>query len=120
MDTLNFPAGGADRNAMEQAIPQTEARPSMAILQVFLYLQLLDFLTTMLGFRLGLGEASPFVRILTHMGAAFGIALSKFVAVGLAAAAVWLNRPRVIILINYWFAILVVWNLSLMVYAVMR
>ena len=31
-------------------------------LVAFLYLQLLDFLTTMVGIRVGLAESSPFVR----------------------------------------------------------
>ena len=33
-------------------------------LQVFFYLQVLDVLTTWLGFRIGLSEASPFIRML--------------------------------------------------------
>ena len=105
---------------MAQAILRTDSRLGTATMQIFLYLQLLDFLTTMLGLRLGLGEASPFIRMLTRMGPAFGVAFSKLVAVGLAAAAIWLNRPRVILFINYWFAALVAWNLLLMVYAVTR
>ena len=36
----------------------------MALTQVFVYLQLLDLLTTLLGLRLGAVEASPFVRLL--------------------------------------------------------
>jgi hypothetical protein len=103
---------------MEQTADRIEARPSMMVLQVFVYLQVLDFLTTILGLRLGLGEASPFIRLLTHWGPAFGVALSKVVALALAGLALWLNRQRVIHLINYWFAGLVAWNLSLMIYAV--
>ncbi|MCX7605249.1 MAG: DUF5658 family protein [Bryobacteraceae bacterium] len=94
-------------------------QPGMgAILQVFFYLQVLDFLTTILGFRLGLSEASPFVRMLTQIGPALGVALSKLIALTLAVVCLWLNRPRVLRWINYWYAALVVWNLSLMVIAV--
>lgn len=81
------------------------------LLQVFVYLQLLDFITTMLGFRLGAGEASPFIRMLQHFGPAIGVALSKGVALGLGALCVFLKRGRIIGWINYWYAGLVAWNL---------
>ena len=42
----------------------------MGIYQVFIYLQLLDLLTTLLGFRLGAAEASPFIRLMMHAGPA--------------------------------------------------
>jgi len=49
-------------------------------LQTFLYLQVLDVLTTFLGFRMGLSEASPFIRALMGMGPMTGVLLSKVVA----------------------------------------
>jgi Domain of unknown function (DUF5658) len=82
-------------------------------LHVFLYLQVLDVVTTWLGFRLGLAEASPFVRLLMHSGPLAGVLASKLVALLLGAFCVWRRRPQVIHLINYWYAALVVWNLSL-------
>ena len=39
----------------------------MLILQVFIYLQVLDFLTTLVGFKLGASEASPFIAKLIHL-----------------------------------------------------
>ena len=44
----------------------------MAITQIFIYLQLLDLLTTLVGFKLGAREASPFIRMLMHAGPAAG------------------------------------------------
>jgi hypothetical protein len=82
-------------------------------LQLFFYLQLLDVLTTLLGFRLGLSEASPFIQFLMHFGVLTGLLGSKVVAVCLAAFCVWRRRFRVITLINYWYAALVIWNLAL-------
>ena len=82
-------------------------------LQVFLYLQLLDILTTWVGFRLGLAEASPFIRYLLRMGPVVGLLGAKLVAVLLGAFCVWRHRFRVIQIINYWFAALVFWNLAL-------
>ena len=40
----------------------------MALTQIFIYLQLLDLLTTLVGFKLGASEASPFIRMLMHAG----------------------------------------------------
>jgi hypothetical protein len=81
--------------------------------QVFLYLQLLDALTTLLGFRVGLAEASPFVRLLTELGPIPGIMADKLAAILLAGVCIWTGRPRTITWINYWFAGLVTWNLGL-------
>lgn len=89
------------------------AQHELPSLQVFLYLQLLDVLTTLLGFRIGLSEASPFVGLLVQMGPATGLLLSKIVAVGLGAFCLWTNRSRVIRWINYWYAALVLWNIVL-------
>lgn len=82
-------------------------------LHVFLYLQVLDALTTWLGFRMGLDEASPFIRLLMHWGPFAGVLASKAVALLLGAFCVWRRRYHVIQLINYWYAALVVWNLAL-------
>jgi hypothetical protein len=83
-------------------------------LQLFLYLQVLDLVTTLVGFRLGASELSPFVRWLTEIGPATGVLLSKVVAVGLAAFCVITARYRTIRLINYWYAGLVLWNLGIL------
>lgn len=82
-------------------------------LQIFLYLQVLDVLTTWLGFRIGLAEASPFIRVLMGMGPMAGLLGSKLIALLLGAACVRSGRFHVIRLINYWYAALVVWNLTL-------
>jgi len=83
----------------------------MLTVQVFLYLQVLDFMTTLLGFRLGASEASPFIRTLIHMGPAIGIACSKAIALGLGAFCIWRKKAHIIGWVNYWYAGLVVWNL---------
>ena len=87
----------------------------MLTVQLFIYLQLLDFLTTMLGYRLGAGEASPFVRALTAYGPALGVALSKLVALALGGFCIWRRKTHVISWINYWYAGLVVWNLCVII-----
>ena len=85
----------------------------MLHIQVFIYLQVLDFLTTLVGLQIGLGEASPFIRGLMEMGPATGLLLSKLVAFTLGGVCIWLNKRQVVKWINYWYAGLVVWNICL-------
>jgi hypothetical protein len=89
----------------------------MGIYQVFVYLQLLDLLTTLIGFRVGAVEASPFVRLMMHAGPALGVASSKVLALGLGAFCVYMNKPHVIKWITCWYSGLVAWNLLVMLAA---
>jgi hypothetical protein len=81
------------------------------IVRIFLYLQILDILTTLVGVKLGVAEASPFVKFLMYFGPAAGLAGSKLLGVGLAGVAIVLQRVHLLKWINYWYASLVVWNL---------
>ncbi len=65
----------------------------------------------MVGFRLGLNEASPFLRALMHGGPVAAILFSKILALGIAGLCAALNRGLIVRRINYWYAGLVVWNL---------
>jgi hypothetical protein len=89
----------------------------MGIAQVFIYLQLLDLLTTLVGFKLGAAEASPFIRVLMHAGPAAGVAISKLVALGLGGLCVYLKKQHLIRWATYWYSGLVVWNLMIMLSA---
>jgi len=91
----------------------------ISIYQVFIYLQLLDLLTTLVGFKVGVGEASPFIRVLMHAGPATGVVLSKILALGLGAFCVWANKAHVVRWISYWYGAIIVWNLSVMLAAPM-
>jgi hypothetical protein len=86
----------------------------MDLTQVFIYLQLLDLLTTLLGLRLGAVEASPFVRLLMHAGPAAGIAASKVLALALGAYCVYTKRIGLIRVAAYWYGGLVAWNLIIL------
>jgi hypothetical protein len=80
-------------------------------LEVFLYLQTLDVLTTLIGFSLGNTEASPFIGLLVRYGPVAGLALSKLLAVVLVLVCYRMQRTSLIRWINYWYAALIVWNL---------
>jgi len=86
----------------------------MAITYIFVYLQLLDLLTTLVGFRLGAAEASPFIRMLMHAGPAMGIVASKVLALGLGAVCIYAKKQHLIRWTTYWYGALVVWNLMIM------
>jgi hypothetical protein len=81
------------------------------LIEVFLYLQVLDILSTLIGFSLGNTEGSPFVRLMVQWGPVAGLLLSKILAVGIATACLVLRRRKLILWINYWYAAVVVWNL---------
>ena len=82
--------------------------PSMS---VFFALQALDVLTTLIGLHMGAKEASVFVGRLLALGPVAGLLISKCFAVILATAALGFKRPRVVVFLNYWFAVLIAWNL---------
>jgi hypothetical protein len=89
----------------------------ISVYQVFIYLQLLDLLTTLVGFKVGAAEASPFIRMLMHAGPAVGVVVSKVLALGLGAFCVWANKAHVVRWISYWYSALIVWNLMVMLAA---
>jgi hypothetical protein len=78
---------------------------------IFVYLQLLDLLTTLVGFKLGAQEGSPFVRLLIHAGAVEGVVMAKLVALTFGAFCIRSRKMRVLKWIVYWSGALVVWNL---------
>jgi hypothetical protein len=88
-----------------------------ASIGIFTYLQLLDFLTTVVALKFGLIETSPFIRMLMRGNTAIGLAESKMLAMLLAGGCLLLQRRMIIHWVNRWYAALVVWNLCLIVMA---
>jgi hypothetical protein len=97
---------------MEQVLRIVLAQENRTAVQVFLYLQLLDLLTTLVGLRFGAGEASPFIRMLMFVGPETAVLLSKLAALALGALCIRLNKTHLIRWVCYWYAALVVWNLG--------
>lgn len=83
----------------------------MIAIIVFALLQVADVVTTMIGFKLGAGEASPFVRMLVQGSTSplHGLLAAKLVAVILGAFVVYSRRS--LRKVNIWFTALIVWNL---------
>jgi hypothetical protein len=81
-------------------------------IEVFVLLQVLDFLTTLVGLRLGAAEMSPFIAWLMRLGGPLaGLTAAKLIGLGLGGLCLWLRKPRAIQLANYYFAALVSWNM---------
>ncbi len=102
---------------LESGLLQADAvnrKNRMALIYIFAYLQVLDLLTTLVGFRLGAAEASPFIRLMMHFGPAAGVVLSKLFALCLGGVCVYLKKQYLIRWITYWYGGLVVWNLTVM------
>jgi hypothetical protein len=90
----------------------------MPAIQIFVYLQLLDFLTTAAGFKEGAYEVSPFIIKLIHSSSPLlGLAVSKAIGLVVGGLCIAMNRVRLIAVINYWYAGLVVWNLCVILVA---
>lgn len=78
-------------------------------MRLFILLQVLDIATTLGGFALGAGEASPFVRLLvTSVHPVVALLAVKLAA--LIAAAYWYDAGRSFVKFNAWFGAVVLWN----------
>jgi len=86
-------------------------------LTVFFSLQALDLVTTVIGLRVGASEGSYFVSRLMHLGTIEALLISKTFAILLGLAALRLKRPRVVVFLNYMFAVIVTWNLAMIIYS---
>jgi Domain of unknown function (DUF5658) len=107
------PSGARDYQAaqLRAAAPPQRIPTVLVSIEVFFYLQALDFLTTLIGLKMGIAEASPFIRSLLHFGPGIAVAASKIVALMLAAFCIKLNRSHMLRYVNYWYAAVVIWNL---------
>jgi hypothetical protein len=84
----------------------------MTYIEVFFFLQVLDYLTTLIGLRMGGSEMSPIVSWLIHITSPVaGLTAVKLLGFGFAGFAIWTHRTHLIHVVNYIFAGIVVWNL---------
>ena len=85
----------------------------MAILLVFVVLQVCDLATTLLFLHHGVGEANPLVAALIRVFAqpAVAVLLVKAAGCGLAVYAWKSRRTRLLWRANFFFAVCVAWNL---------
>ncbi len=113
-------ASSAEPTQVGVQAPQYGQGRTVVTIQWFLYLQVLDFLTTLLGFRVGAVEASPFIRLLMHAGPMVGVFLSKLLALTLAAFCLYFRKRHLVNWVTWWYAALVIWNLLVILAALGR
>jgi Domain of unknown function (DUF5658) len=84
------------------------------LLILFIGLQVMDVATTMLFLRCGVAEGNPLIRAALGLSAnpAAGLAITKIVAVTLAALAWRSGRQRLLWAVNLVFAVCVLWNVA--------
>ena len=89
----------------------------MSLLIQFLYLQVLDVLTTMAFLLNGAREANPLVRMGLELGHSPWLILVavKLVALALAVYCVRKSRLKLLQRVNICFAVLVTWNLIVVI-----
>ena len=89
----------------------------MSLLLQFLYLQVLDILTTLAFLLNGVQEANPLVRLALEAGPSPVLSLIgvKIVAAALAIYCVRRARLRLLARVNVFFAALVAWNLFVLI-----
>ena len=87
------------------------------VLFQYSYLQVLDFLTTVAFLTLGVREGNPLVRLVLALAPNPLLALVgvKVLAVGLGAWCWYLGRERILTRVNYMFALVVAWNLVVLI-----
>jgi hypothetical protein len=86
-------------------------------LTVFVALQILDILTTLMGLQMGAQEGSMFLGRLMRAGPLAALLIAKIIAVLLVSVALRFKRPRIVVFLNYWFAAVVSWNLIIILWA---
>lgn len=82
-----------------------------------LYLQLLDLLSTVAFLMAGVGEANPLARFAMSAApsALLGLLAVKAAALLLAWLCWWRQRLRLLARINFFYALLIVWNLCCLI-----
>jgi hypothetical protein len=102
---------------MTPRLPRTFPAPSLSL---FVALQLLDVLTTLIGLRAGAQEGSLFIGQLMRIAPGAALAVSKLIAAVLVCVALRFKRPRLVVFMNYWFAAVVSWNLLMIITSLVR
>ena len=83
------------------------------LLAQFLYLQLLDVLTTLAFLSSGGSEVNPVIRLLVGGAGSplIGLLAAKLIAFGLAGYCWRSRRQKLLVRVNIFYAALVAWNL---------
>lgn len=87
------------------------------VMLTFFYLQVLDLLTTIAFLLSGVEEGNPLARFAMQVAPnpIYGLLMVKIAAVALGAYC-WLSaRSRLMLRVNYFYAVIVAWNLGCLI-----
>lgn len=101
----------AKRNSPTNSPDVSKPELSNRAIIVFVALQALDVVTTLVGLRTGAQEANIIVARLMHLGPMTGLLIAKLVGFLLIIPVFVGGRAHLIRLLNFWFAGIVIWNL---------
>ena len=79
---------------------------------VFVALQVLDVITTVLGLRMGAQEGNFIVARFMQAGPAYGLLIAKFFGFLMMIVVFAWGKVRLLRWLNLWFAGVVTWNLA--------
>ena len=82
-------------------------------LMIFVYLQILDLVSTLTAIKLGGAEKNPLVLHFMALGPVAGLLLSKLVVTGIATGGALLRKYRGLQFANVAFAGIVLWNMTI-------
>ena len=105
------PYAGTSQTVPTGTATSTKPELSNGVIVVFVALQLLDIITTLLGLGAGAHEANFTVAWLMQLGPGAGLLVAKFLGYLILVVAVATGRTRVIRKLNFLFAGIVTWNL---------
>jgi Domain of unknown function (DUF5658) len=103
----------AKRNSHSNSPDVVKQELSSRTIMVFVCLQALDVITTLIGIRIGAQEANIVVARLMDLGPTTGLLVAKLLGILIIIAVFVRGKVRLIRLLNLWFAGIVTWNLVL-------
>jgi len=101
----------AERNSHSNSPDVIKQELSSRAIMVFVCLQALDVITTLIGIRIGAQEANIVVARLMDLGPTTGLLVAKLLGILMIIAVFVRGKVRLIRFLNFWFAGIVTWNL---------
>ena len=96
-------------------VAATKTRNLSGLFQIFLCLQAVDVITTLLVLRIGGQELNPVLRGFMQLGPMTGLLAGKMTVLTIGAFVVWCRRARVLVIANRFYMALAVWNIATLI-----
>lgn len=80
--------------------------------KIFVILQFLDFLSTIICFQLGAAEENPMVIFIQHIGPVWGVVLAKLLVLGVLALVIRIKKLKAVTKANYLYGAVIAININ--------